>query len=64
MYFCNSNKELLENYNKILNTYNVTPWHGARNLSSIKIRQDNCIFVREFIENKNSKNIKKVKQGI
>ena len=54
MYFCNSNKELLENYNKILNTYNVTPWHGARNLSSIKIGQDNCIFVREFIENKNS----------
>ena len=54
MYFCNSNEELLENYNKILNTYNVTPWHGARNLSSIKIGQDNCIFVREFIENKNS----------
>ena len=54
MYFCNSNKELLENYNKILNTYNITPWHGARNLSQIKIGQDNHIFVREFIESKNS----------
>tara|TARA_Y100000389_G_C17461142_1_gene521813 strand:+ start:17 stop:604 length:588 start_codon:yes stop_codon:yes gene_type:complete len=40
MYFCNSNKEVLENYNKILNTYNVKPWHGARNLSQIKIGKE------------------------
>ena len=56
MYFCNSHKELLENYNKILNTYNVKPWHGARNLSQIKIGKDNPIFVREFVDTKNSLN--------
>ena len=54
MYFCNSNEELLENYNKILNTYYTTPWHGAKNLSQNKIGDDNPIFVREFIESKNS----------
>ena len=54
MYFCNSNEELLENYNKILNTYYNTPWHGAKNLSQVKIGQDNPIFVREFIDSKNS----------
>lgn len=54
MYFCNSNEELLENYNKILNTYYNTPWHGAKNLSQIKIGKDNPIFVREFIDSKNS----------
>lgn len=54
MYFCNSNKELLENYNKILNTYYTTPWHGANNLSQIKIGINNPIFVREFIESKDS----------
>lgn len=54
MYFCSSNEELLKNYNKIINTYDKEPWHGAKNLSQIKIGEFNRIFAREFINSQDS----------